>query len=132
MSFGDVKKYAATLPMGVRDAYEKALVRIKQNREDAKMLSRSDLRKSDAFVADGFGSITQYYDSGMVEFLTFEGDYYDNVTDTLYQNYKIVVVDRAYVVESKRLITGSVVPPLYMLAGGNVQTISWQWGLLIT
>jgi hypothetical protein len=103
LSFGDVKKYALTLPMTEREAYERALEKIKTNREEARQLSRSDLRKSDAFVADGFGNITQYYDSGMVEFLTFEGDYYDSLTGELYQNHKIVVVDRAYVVLRKPL-----------------------------
>jgi hypothetical protein len=101
LSFGDVKKYAGTLQVGDREIYERALNRALRNREDALELNRSDLRKSAGFVADGFGDIKSYYTSGMIEFLTFEGDLYDKDTDTLYQNYKIVVMDRCYVVEKK-------------------------------
>jgi len=103
LSFGDIKKYIATLPLLDRQVYEKALTKAESNRENARMLDKSDLLKSSAFTADGFGDITSYYDSGMVEFLNFEGDWYDSETGTLYQNYKIVVMDRAYVVEKKPL-----------------------------
>jgi hypothetical protein len=37
----------------------------------------------------------------MVELLFFEGDLYDKDSDTLYENHRIVVMDRAYVVEKK-------------------------------
>ena len=29
------------------------------------------------FLLDGFGSLQEYYQSGMVELLEFEGDYYN-------------------------------------------------------
>lgn len=101
LSWGDVQKYVQTLSMEDRQPYERALVRAKQNRETARQLNKSDLLKSAAFVADGFGNITAYYDSGMIEFLVFEGDFYDKDTGTLYENHRIVVVDRAYVVEKR-------------------------------
>ena len=101
LSFGDVKKYSMTLPLGEREAFERTLVKIKENRENAKMLSRSDLRKSSAFVADGFGDLTSYYTSGMVEFLRFEGDLYNEDTGELLVNHRVTVIDRAYVVEKK-------------------------------
>ena len=104
LSFGDVKKYIATLPAEDREPYEKALVRSKENRENARMLSKSDLLKSSAFVADGFGDLTSYYNSGMIEFLTFEGDLYDPSSGTLYENHKIVVMDRAYVLLKKPIV----------------------------
>lgn len=103
LSWGDVQKYINTLSMEDKEPYEKALARAKQNRESAKLLSKSDLLKSSAYVADGFGNITAYYDSGMIEFLTFEGDLYDKDTGTLYENHKFVVMDRAYVVEKEPL-----------------------------
>ena len=53
-----------------------------------------EVSKSDAYLADGFGSIQQYYDSGYVELLTFYGDWYDIETDELHEKRKIVVADR--------------------------------------
>lgn len=55
--------------------------------------------KSDGFVADGFGSIEEYYGSNYVEFLTFYGDMYDTTENKLHRNRIITVVDRAYLVE---------------------------------
>jgi hypothetical protein len=101
LSWGDVQKYINTLSMEDREPYEMALAKSKRNRESAKLLNKSDLLKGSAYVADGFGDITSYYDSGMIEFLTFEGDFYDKDTGRLYENHKIVVIDRAYVVEKE-------------------------------
>lgn len=55
--------------------------------------------KSDGFVADGFGSIEEYYGSNYVEFLTFYGDMYDTTENKLHRNRIITVVDRAYLIE---------------------------------
>lgn len=59
--------------------------------------SDSDLHKNDGFVVDGFGSIREYYNSDYVEILTFYGDIYDKLTNTLLKNRIIKVVDRSYV-----------------------------------
>lgn len=63
--------------------------------------SDSDLHKNDGFVVDGFGSIREYYNSDYVEILTFYGDIYDKLTDTLLKNRIIKVVDRSYVLSDK-------------------------------
>jgi hypothetical protein len=57
--------------------------------------------KSNAYLADGFSSIQQYYDSNYVEILTFYGDFYDSLTDTLYEDRIITIVDRAYVLDNQ-------------------------------
>lgn len=56
--------------------------------------------KSEGFVADGFGTIQHYYESGFVEVLTFYGDYYDQVTNTLMRDRIVTVFDRAYVLSN--------------------------------
>lgn len=56
--------------------------------------------KSEGFVADGFGSIQQYYESDYVEILTFYGDIFDYETMSLMTNRVITVVDRAYVLNN--------------------------------
>jgi len=101
LSFGDVKKYISTMPMAERELYSQVLSKAKENRENSKMLDKSDLDKGSAFAADGFGTLSSYYDSDMIELLFFEGDLYDKNSDTLYENHRIVVMDRAYVVEKK-------------------------------
>ena len=57
--------------------------------------------KADGFIADGFSSIQQYYESDYVEVLTFYGDYYDELTDKLYKDRVITIVDRAFVLSNE-------------------------------
>lgn len=57
--------------------------------------------KADGYIADGFTSIQQYYESDYVEVLTFYGDYYDTENGVLLKNRVITVVDRAYVMANE-------------------------------
>lgn len=61
-----------------------------------------DADKAQGFIADGFSSIQEYYDSNYVELLTFYGDIYDADTGTFHKNRVITVVDRAYVLVNKQ------------------------------
>jgi hypothetical protein len=56
-----------------------------------------DTNKSQAFTADGFATLSEYYESNYVELLTFYGDIYDSENGKFYKNRIITVVDRAYV-----------------------------------
>jgi hypothetical protein len=56
-----------------------------------------DVSKSQGFIADGFASLQEYYESNYVELLTFYGDIYDNDSGVFHKNRVITVVDRAYV-----------------------------------
>jgi len=58
-------------------------------------------RKNQAYIADGFSSLREYYDSDYVELLTFRGDVFDKVTRTLRKNRVITVVDRRYILSDK-------------------------------
>lgn len=99
-SIGDLEKQAQTMPPGVNEEFKRALAKLKKTRYQCSM-DKSDIQKSEAYVADGFSSINSYYSSGMVEFLTLEGDVYDTETKTSYFNHRIVIMDRAYVIEKK-------------------------------
>jgi hypothetical protein len=57
--------------------------------------------KAEGFIADGFNSIEQYYDSNYVEVLTFYGDFYDENEDKLHEDRIITIVDRAYVLANE-------------------------------
>ena len=60
-----------------------------------------DIHKSEGFIADGFSSITDYYESNYVEILTFYGDIYDASTGEFHNNRIITIVDRAYVLSNE-------------------------------
>jgi len=57
--------------------------------------------KADGFIADGFSSIQEYYESDYVEILTFYGDFYDTAEGKLHSDRVITVVDRAYVLANE-------------------------------
>lgn len=61
----------------------------------------SNLTKTEGFIADGFSSIQQYYESDYVEVLTFYGDLYDYESNTLMRDRVITVFDRAWVLDNK-------------------------------
>lgn len=67
------------------------------------LFAASDINKNAGFIVDGFSTLTNYYDSGYVELITFEGDAYDVSTDTLYENKQIVIADRSYIVAVRDL-----------------------------
>jgi hypothetical protein len=56
-----------------------------------------DVDKSQAYTADGFATLTEYYESNYVELLTFYGDIYDSESGKFHKNRVITVVDRSYV-----------------------------------
>ena len=56
-----------------------------------------DVDKSQAYTADGFASLTEYFESNYVELLTFYGDIYDSDKNEFHKNRIITVVDRSYV-----------------------------------
>ena len=61
-----------------------------------------DESKTQGFIADGFTSVKEYYESNYVELLTFYGDIYDKETGSFLKNRVITVVDRAYVLSNEQ------------------------------
>jgi len=59
-----------------------------------------DINKAVGYSIDGFGSLQEYYQSGMVELLEFEGDVYDEINDVLLENKIITIVDRTHVIRN--------------------------------
>mgnify|MGYP003676225828 FL=1 len=64
--------------------------------------SEVDMDKSQAFIADGFTSIHEYYESNFVELMTFYGDIYDAEADVFHKNRVITIVDRSYVIYNEQ------------------------------
>jgi hypothetical protein len=70
-------------------------------RGSAKEVAKADMDKSRQYIADGFSSITEYYNTDLVEVLEFYGDWYDVDTGEFLENYMITVVDRVHVVRKE-------------------------------
>lgn len=58
----------------------------------------SDIDKSQGLTIDGFGTLSSYYSSDMVELLEYEGDTFDAATGEIQMNRRIIVMDRRKVV----------------------------------
>lgn len=74
--------------------------KIIENRRVITDFKMEDVNKSAGYTIDGFGSLYEYYQSGLVELIVFEGDYYDNVNDELYENKNIIIVDRTHILRN--------------------------------
>ena len=61
----------------------------------------ADIEKAAGYLVDGFTTLTDYYRSGVVELLEFEGDLFDSKTGELHMNQIITIMDRMYVVREE-------------------------------
>lgn len=59
-----------------------------------------DWNKAEGYFADGFGSLNEYYGSGLVEIIEFEGDIYDEAKDELLENRIITIADGRYLLRN--------------------------------
>ena len=101
VDLGEIKEKISKLAPGPkRDAYERSIKRSLEVRYAVRN-SAEDTYKGEGFLYDGFSSIQNYFSSDMVEMLTFYGDIYDVQHGKYYKNYKIVIIDRAWVVEKE-------------------------------
>lgn len=101
LTLGEIKrKLDATVD---NDYYGEIFQKMMDNR---KSVSSGDVdvdtTKSEGYVADGFGSLREYYESNYVEVLTFYGDIYDSSTGEFLNNRVITVVDRSYVIYNEQ------------------------------
>lgn len=69
-------------------------------RTRAHMSDKTDaiIEEATDFSVDGFSTVSDYYRSGYVEVLQYEGDLFDRERGELHENQKITVVDRSRVV----------------------------------
>jgi hypothetical protein len=95
---GELKKDLLTRPDLNYDkaAFDKAI----NARKNISAFKMEDVNKAEAYLFEGFGSLQEYYQSGLVEILEFEGDIYDEVNDTLHERRIITIIDRSYVIRN--------------------------------
>ena len=96
-SVGDLLNDAETKPSL---KYDKAVIaKVMQYRRELR--DDPEMRKSTNLSIDGFGSIDDYLDSDMVELLEFWGNIYDPISQKLYKNQIITIIDRMFVLRMK-------------------------------
>lgn len=59
-----------------------------------------DVNKAEAFMVDGFGTLQEYYQSGLVEIIEFEGDVFNEITGELQENRIVTIIDRSYIIRN--------------------------------
>lgn len=62
-------------------------------------------RKFDSLGKQGFGTMINYINEGIVEVLRFFGDFYDEQNDQLFRNHEIVIIDRKMIGRRESLDT---------------------------
>lgn len=94
--FGELRKEANANPH-FNDILDKA----EKVRSDASTFTRDDFRKATSFSIDGFGDLQEYYGSGYVEILEFQGTIHDPATGELLDDHVITIMDRQHVIRKE-------------------------------
>ena len=97
---------------------QEALEQASETRRRMTGIDTADFDKMAAYTVDGFGSLREYYDSGYVEILRFEGDIWDNAKGALHRNRRITIIDRAYVLSNEPLPSWTV--------GSTIRHVGWR------
>lgn len=77
---------------------EEVFKKVLERRRELSSFNKEDLDKAEGYIADGFGTLSEYYGSGIVELIEFEGDYYDSTNDVLHENQIITIIDRTQII----------------------------------
>lgn len=98
VTLGELRKIVDESPDGTW-AIE-ALARLEDIRSRTSSWTSADFEKAEAFQMDGFGSLQDYYQSGYVEILEFEGSVYDSDADVYFDDVVITIADRKVVLQN--------------------------------
>lgn len=82
-------------------------------RKRFRQFDQGDLTQDNHLQFDGFGSASEYFNSGLVEVLDFYGDIYEQSTDTFRKNHVITVMDRFTVVRDEPTQTWNGRPMIF-------------------
>lgn len=79
---------------------EEGFAKVLELRRSTSAFDIEDWNRAEGYFADGFGSLTEYYGSGLIEIVEFEGDIYDEKTDELSENRIITIADGRYILRN--------------------------------
>lgn len=116
LTMGEMKAMAEDQPEQ-RDLVE-AVAKAEDVRKSMGTYSVEDFDKAEGYAVDGFGSLHEYYQSGYVEVLRFEGDFHDQLTGELKRNYRIKIIDRTHVISEE--------PLPQWTTGSSIRHVGWR------
>lgn len=98
-NIGELKKEIRTRP---DLQYNEAVLNKAMDRRNNALSSFSieEINKAEGIAFDGFGSLSEYLQSGLVEILEFKGDLFDQDKNELKENVIITVIDRQFTLRS--------------------------------
>ena len=105
-TLGELAKETEELPNeaeAYKKAFKEALDRRRYMHDTLSTINNSDMIKDDICNIAGCGSWREYYDSDVVELLTFYGDIYDLENNKLYKDSRIVIMDRSKVLVNENI-----------------------------
>lgn len=115
MKFGELKLLAKTHP---DEWIQGAIEHAEETRAKIGSFKKDDFNKAAGFSVDGFGNLYEYYASGYVEVLEFEGTMHDPETGELMDDHIITIIDRQYVVRKEPI-------PAWKRGGYKIMT-AWR------
>lgn len=92
--------------------------------------SKEDTDKAQGYLADGFGSMHEYYQSNYVEVLEFWGDMHDDNTGRYEKNKVITIIDRAHVIREEDIPSWFGHAPIYHVGWRYRPDNLWAMGPL--
>lgn len=98
MGVGELMKQMKTRPdLQFNEAVFNKLTEIRRSISAFRM---EDVDKAEGFLVDGFGTLQEYYQSGLIEIIDFEEDVYDEQTGELQENRIVTIADRTHILRN--------------------------------
>jgi hypothetical protein len=98
MGVGELMKDVLNRPELQYD--ESVFRKVTEVRRNLSAFRMEDINKAEGFAVDGFGTLSEYYQSGLVELIDFEGSWYNDQTGELLENRIVTIVDRTHVLRN--------------------------------
>lgn len=119
VTIGELKAMTEDMPEDetFKKAFDRAVKKRLDIRREVSGMGSEQLKNDELMIA-GFSTLSAYYNSDVVELLTFYGDLYDMINDKMYRNHKIVVMDRSVVLTKE--------PVLNLGYGCNIIKAGWR------
>jgi len=115
-SIGELKEEILTRP---ELGYNKQVIEyLDGSRRHYSSFEQADWDKATGYIADGFGSLQEYYGSGLVEIIEATGDFHDQITGEFFHNQIVTIIDRDVVMRQ--------IPNPRWLKGSSMVHAGWR------
>lgn len=115
-SIGELKEEILTRP---ELGYNKKVIEyLDGSRRHYSSFEQADWDKATGYIADGFGSLQEYYGSGLVEIIEATGDFHDQITGEFFHNQIVTIIDRDVVMRQ--------IPNPRWLKGSSMVHAGWR------